>query len=99
MHRRSILWGVVLALGGALAGSRARAGSEAPSPSVRLKVVYHLRDPEKVNFVLGNVQNHFDGAAGLRLLPLPWRSMVRRRAPSIRPPPIRTGRGASEMSA
>jgi hypothetical protein len=38
MHRRSILWGVVSAVG-ALAGSRAYAASEAPSPPVKPKVV------------------------------------------------------------
>jgi uncharacterized protein len=64
MHRRSILWGVVSALGGAFTASRARAVTEAPGPSARLKVVYHLSDLEKVNFVLGNIQNHFDGVGG-----------------------------------
>ncbi|WP_454630939.1 DsrE family protein [Bradyrhizobium cenepequi] len=72
MHRRSILWGIVSALvsvlvsvlGGALAASRARAASEAPSPTGKLKVAYHLSDIEKVNFVLGNIQNHLDGVGG-----------------------------------
>jgi uncharacterized protein len=63
MHRRSILWGVVSALTGAFAASRARAATEA-SPAARLKVVYHLSDLDKVNFVLGNIQNHFDGVGG-----------------------------------
>jgi intracellular sulfur oxidation DsrE/DsrF family protein len=61
MHRRSILWGAVSALG-ALASSRA--GSEAPSPPTKLKAVYRLSDLEKVSFVLGNIQNHFDGVGG-----------------------------------
>jgi intracellular sulfur oxidation DsrE/DsrF family protein len=63
MHRRSLLWGVVSAMGGAFAASSAKAATEAP-PAGKLKVVYHLNDLDKVNFVLGNVQNHFDGVGG-----------------------------------
>jgi intracellular sulfur oxidation DsrE/DsrF family protein len=67
MHRRSILWGAVSALGStlgaALATSRANAATDAAPPG-KLKVVYHLSDLDKVNFVLGNIQNHFDGVGG-----------------------------------
>ena len=63
MHRRSILWGAVSALGAAFATSRANAATEAAPPG-KLKVVYHLSDLDKVNFVLGNIQNHFDGVGG-----------------------------------
>ena len=63
MHRRSLLWGVVSAVGGAFAVSRAKAATEA-LPARKLKVVYHLNDLDKVNFVLGNIQNHFDGVGG-----------------------------------
>jgi intracellular sulfur oxidation DsrE/DsrF family protein len=63
MHRRSILWGAVSALGAAFATSRADAATEAAPPG-KLKVVYHLSDLDKVNFVLGNIQNHFDGVGG-----------------------------------
>jgi intracellular sulfur oxidation DsrE/DsrF family protein len=62
MHRRSLLWAMVSAVGGALAASRAKAATEAPAG--KLKVVYHLNDLDKVNFVLGNIQNHFDGVGG-----------------------------------
>ena len=62
MHRRSLLWAMVSALGGALAASRAKAATEAPAR--KQKVVYHLNDLDKVNFVLGNIQNHFDGVGG-----------------------------------
>jgi uncharacterized protein len=41
--------------------SRAEA---APVLSDRAKVVYHLSDLDKVNFVLGNIKNHFDGMGG-----------------------------------
>lgn len=60
MHRRSVLWGAVSALG---AASRANAATEATAPA-KLKVVYHLNDLDKVSFVLGNIQNHFDGVGG-----------------------------------
>ena len=62
MHRRSLLWGVLSAVGGAFAASRAKAATE--TPAGKLKVVYHLNDLDKVNFVLGNIQNHFDGVGG-----------------------------------
>ena len=53
------------ALGAALASAttRANAATEA-EPQGKLKVVYHLSDLDKVNFVLGNIQNHFDGVGG-----------------------------------
>jgi len=63
MNRRNILWSTVSALGAAFAASRAKAATEA-APSTKLKVVYHLADADKVNFVLGNIQNHIDGVGG-----------------------------------
>lgn len=63
MHRRNILWGAVSAFGAAFAASRASAATETPA-SAKLKVVYHLSDLDKVNFVLGNIQNHIDGVGG-----------------------------------
>ena len=65
MNRRNILWTALSSIGAAFV-TGARAASEAPqaaSPS-RLKVVYHLSDLDKVAFVLGNIQNHFDGVGG-----------------------------------
>ncbi|NLS70734.1 hypothetical protein E3H11_17780 [Bradyrhizobium brasilense] len=62
MRRRGILWGTVSAIGAALAASRAGAATEAPPQ--KLKVVYHLDDLDKVNFVIGNIQNHLDGVGG-----------------------------------
>ena len=63
MHRRGLLWGMVSAVGGVFAASRANAATEAPAAG-KLKVVYHLNDLDKVSFVLGNIQNHFDGVGG-----------------------------------
>jgi intracellular sulfur oxidation DsrE/DsrF family protein len=68
MHRRRILWGAFSALGAAFASAatRANAADVAPQdrPQSKLKVVYHLNDLDKVNFVIGNIQNHFDGVGG-----------------------------------
>ncbi|RZN12032.1 hypothetical protein CWO91_05740 [Bradyrhizobium genosp. SA-3] len=63
MNRRNILWSAVSALGAAFGASHAQAATEA-SVSNKLKVAYHLSDAEKVNFVLGNIQNHIDGVGG-----------------------------------
>jgi uncharacterized protein len=63
MHRRRILWGALSAAGAAFAASRANAIAEA-APPAKLKVAYHLSDLDKVNFVIGNIQNHFDGVGG-----------------------------------
>jgi uncharacterized protein len=63
MHRRNILWAAFSAIGAGFAASRASAATDA-TPRARLKVVYHLSDLDKVNFVLGNIQNHFDGVGG-----------------------------------
>jgi uncharacterized protein len=63
MNRRNILWSTVTALGAALGASSAKAATDA-GPGNKLKVVYHLSDAEKVNFVLGNIQNHIDGVGG-----------------------------------
>src|SRR3954465_15182017 len=63
MYRRNILWGAVTAFGAALAAPRAGTATEKPAPA-KLKVVYHLNDLDKVSFVLGNIQNHFDGVGG-----------------------------------
>ena len=51
------------ALGATFAASRASAATEGPAQD-KLKVVYHLSDLDKVRFVLGNIQNHLDGAGG-----------------------------------
>lgn len=63
MNRRSMLWSAVSALGAALGASSAKAATDA-SAGTKLKVVYHLSDAEKVQFVLGNIQNHIDGVGG-----------------------------------
>ncbi|MDB5583452.1 MAG: hypothetical protein JWR80_8628 [Bradyrhizobium sp.] len=66
MHRRSMLWGAVSAIGTALASAaatRAEAANET-APPTKLKVVYHLSDLDKVSFVIGNIENHLEGVGG-----------------------------------
>lgn len=63
MNRRNILWSALSALGAALGTSSVKAATDAGT-GAKLKVVYHLSDAEKVNFVLGNIQNHIDGVGG-----------------------------------
>lgn len=61
MYRRNLLKGALTAAGAVFAASTARA---ATGKSDKLKVAYHLSDAEKVGFVIGNIQNHFDGVGG-----------------------------------
>jgi hypothetical protein len=68
MRRRNILIAAFAAIAAliasiltratALAATAAAAGPDNP------KVVYHLCDLDKVSFVLGNIQNHYDGMGG-----------------------------------
>lgn len=59
MRRRNLL-GLALALTPAsLLASRAKA--DTPDAA---KVVYHLADLDKVDFVLGNINNHYKGMGG-----------------------------------
>ena len=63
MHRRNIITAMLAGIGGlaTAAGSRAEADTAKPDKS---KVAYHLSDADKVGFVLGNIQNHFEGVGG-----------------------------------
>lgn len=63
MNRRNILWSAASTLGAIFAVRGAKAATEATANG-KLKVVYHLSDAEKVNFVLGNIENHIDGVGG-----------------------------------
>jgi intracellular sulfur oxidation DsrE/DsrF family protein len=63
MNRRSMLWAAVSSIGAGFAASRASAGAD-EKPPAKLKVAYHLNDLDRVNFVLGNIQNHYDGVGG-----------------------------------
>jgi uncharacterized protein len=59
VHRRNIL-AAALAGAGSLFSA---AGAHAAAPDAT-KVVYHLDDLDKVDFVLGNIANHYSGMGG-----------------------------------
>lgn len=62
--RRSIFSRLLPGLaGGAAASALPVAVSASQTPAVQ-KVVYHLSEPARVNFVLGNIRNHIDGKGG-----------------------------------
>jgi hypothetical protein len=65
MPRRNILLAAFAVIAGLIASVLARimAAAAAPGPD-NPKVVYHLCDLDKVSFVLGNIQNHYDGMGG-----------------------------------
>jgi intracellular sulfur oxidation DsrE/DsrF family protein len=58
MKRRNFLWTILPSIGAVFATSRANAATDKP------KAVYHLCDLDKVSFVLGTIQNHYDGCGG-----------------------------------
>jgi hypothetical protein len=64
-NRRGLLGAALASVSAALAlgATPARADTQSATPDKR-KVVYHLADLDKVAFVLGNIQNHFDGMGG-----------------------------------
>jgi uncharacterized protein len=62
VHRRSVFASALAGVGAWLATKAV--AEAAPVMPDRTKVVYHLCDLDKVNFVLGNIQNHFDGVGG-----------------------------------
>jgi intracellular sulfur oxidation DsrE/DsrF family protein len=63
MNRRHLFWTALSSVGAGLLASRPSAATSDEAPA-RLKVVYHLADTDRVNFALGNIQNHFDGVGG-----------------------------------
>lgn len=64
MHRRNILTAAIAGAGGLIAAVAGTARAKAANAPDKSKVVYHLADSDKVNFVLGNIRNHFDGVGG-----------------------------------
>jgi len=62
VYRRNLFVSALAGLGTWLATRSVAAA--APTTPDRAKVVYHLCDRDKVNFVLGNIQNHFEGMGG-----------------------------------
>lgn len=66
MQRRNILWTMFSSIGAAavLAGTASRASATNAAGVDKAKVAYHLSELDKAGFVLGNIQNHFDGMGG-----------------------------------
>jgi uncharacterized protein len=63
MHRRNMLTAAAATIGAVFAafGKSAKAAPDVPD---KAKVVYHLADYDKVNFVLANIKNHYEGVGG-----------------------------------
>src|SRR3954449_1495293 len=65
MHRRNIITALLAGIGGAAASASTAVRAKAePGKPDKAKVAYHLSDLNKVEFVLGNIQNHIDGMGG-----------------------------------
>jgi len=64
MHRRNILAGFLTAAGGVFATASASRAQAAPAMPDKSKVVYHLTELDRVQFVLGNIKNHYEGVGG-----------------------------------
>jgi intracellular sulfur oxidation DsrE/DsrF family protein len=63
MPRRNILVAAFAVIAGLIASVLARIMAPAAAAD-NPKVVYHLCDLDKISFVLGNIQNHYDGMGG-----------------------------------
>ena len=63
MQRRNVITAVLAGIGGLATTASTRAKAEPTTPD-KAKAAYHLSDLDKVNFVLGNIQNHYDGVGG-----------------------------------
>jgi uncharacterized protein len=63
MHRRKILTAMLTSASAIFSITSATEPASAATTDDS-KVVYHLVDPDKVDFVLGNIRNHFDGMGG-----------------------------------
>lgn len=62
--RRRDMFRVVLAGTGTFFGLRVVQAASADTTGERQKVAYHVSDIDKVNFVLGNIKNHYEGTGG-----------------------------------
>jgi hypothetical protein len=64
MQRRILLMTVMKIAGAIVPVSLAAERAEAAAPPDAAKVVYHLSDLDKVDFVMGNIRNHYAGMGG-----------------------------------
>jgi uncharacterized protein len=63
MHRRNMLAAALTSAAAAFSAAVASSRANAATPEAS-KVAYHLSDLDKVDFVLGNIRNHFNGVGG-----------------------------------
>jgi hypothetical protein len=63
MRRRNLLQLALALTPATLFATRPQAAKADSTPDAA-KVVYHLSDPDKVDFVLGNIANHYEGMGG-----------------------------------
>jgi uncharacterized protein len=62
MHRRNLFQAALASIGAAFTTAAVtKAYAATPDKS---KVVYHLNESDKVQFVIGNIENHFEGVGG-----------------------------------
>jgi intracellular sulfur oxidation DsrE/DsrF family protein len=62
MHRRNLFRAALASVGAAFAATTVTK-AQAATPD-KTKVVYHLNETDKVQFVIGNIENHFEGVGG-----------------------------------
>ncbi len=63
MHRRNMLTAIFGSTGAMIGAAMAAQRANAAAPDAA-KVVYHLDELDKVDFVLGNIANHYKGMGG-----------------------------------
>jgi intracellular sulfur oxidation DsrE/DsrF family protein len=63
MHRRNMLAAALTGASAVFSTAFAAKRANAATPDAS-KVVYHLSDLDKADFVLGNIRNHFSGVGG-----------------------------------
>jgi uncharacterized protein len=64
MHRRNMLTAAMKTTCAIMPISLLATHADAAAAPAASKVAYHLSDLDKVDFVLGNIRNHFDGMGG-----------------------------------
>ena len=62
--RRSLLFRIFPGLAGGAAAAAVPVAASATTPVAIQKVVYHLSEPTRINFVMGNIRNHIAGKGG-----------------------------------
>lgn len=64
MHRRTLFQAAVASFGAVFATAAVTKAQAATADKDKSKVVYHLNETDKVQFVIGNIENHVEGVGG-----------------------------------